>query len=239
MSKNSIVVFKNAQKKNHEKWEAGRDTLDIPCPARICLISRPNGGKTNSILNMVVKANPPFEKIFLSHPALKATEGDCSDIDDEYDEVVQEYKYLDYVPVYEFPLPSFFNNGAKKQALIVDDLDIKNLSKEQKRRFGKILSYSSTHYNLTVFVSFQCGFSQMPVYVARFTSTVCLWKYNDLNYMTMILNRFGVGSKQLEPILKEMKDYSVHDFLLIDFSEGCPAKYRRNGYTPVLQNLES
>jgi hypothetical protein len=235
----SIVVFSNPDKKAHEKFYEGRDLMDIPCPARVCLISRPNGGKSNTILNILLKAKPHFQKIFLSHPALKATEGDCSDIEDEYDDVVQEYKHVDYTPLFEFPNPKFFDNGCTKQCLICDDLDIKNLSKEQRRRFGKILSYSSTHYNLTVLVSFQCGFSQMPVYVARFTSMVCLWRYNDLNYMRMILNRFGVGSKQLEAILEEMKNYGVHDMLVIDFSDGTPHKYRRNGYIPVLQNLEN
>ena len=52
----SIVLIPNSDKKNHEQWEKGRDIGNIPCPSRICVMGKPNSGKTTVILNLLLKA---------------------------------------------------------------------------------------------------------------------------------------------------------------------------------------
>jgi hypothetical protein len=192
------------------------------------LISKPNCGKSTLIKNFLLKANPPFRKIYLAHPALRQYD---DDIDDTIpDDVVKEYKELDYIPLNRIPPPKFFDNGCKKQCLILDDLELKNISKEEKSYLNKILSYSSTHYNLTIMTSSQDTISQMPVSVLRFCNVFCLWNYSELNYMTIILTRIGIGKKRREKVLNVMSKFGPHDFLMLDYTVDSPAMVRKNGY---------
>jgi len=49
----------------------------------------------------------------------------------------------------------------------------------------------------------------------------------------MLLNRFGIGKKLQEKIVDEMKNYSMHDSLCIDRTNGSPAPFRKNLYQPL------
>ena len=236
----SLSLIPNADKKHHEVWHPDSDLASFPCPSRIVLCAKPNGGKTTVVLNLLLKANPPYKKIFLMHPSLRATgdtETDDDDVD-EYSEEVPEYKHVDFSPLYDFPNPKFFDNDCKKQDLLIDDIELKTLTKEQKKRFNKILSYSSTHYNLTVVLTSQDIFTQLPVCALRFCNVFFLWRYSDLNYQRMILNRMGISKKTIEKVLDEMSGYGVHDFLTVDTTLDTPQKFRKNLYVP-LKHLET
>ena len=53
---NRIIPFENLDKVFHERWEPHRDWLDIPHPFRMLFLSKPNGGKTTLILNMILRS---------------------------------------------------------------------------------------------------------------------------------------------------------------------------------------
>ena len=241
MEKNSIILVKNKQKASHETWHGDRNLADLPCPSRILLASSPNGGKTSVCLNLIMRANPPYQKIFLSHPSLLVSGDTEPDEDgqeiDEYDdgEPVEEYKSLDYIPVHGIPPPTYFDNGCKKQLWVVDDLEMKTLNKVDKANLNKCLSFASTHFNLSIIVTTQDPFTQLPVCVLRFINFACLWKYNNLSYMRMVLNRLGIGKKQTEKIIEEMAPYNTHDFLTLDNTVNAPHRFRRNLFTPLPQ----
>ena len=232
-----LVLFPNPCKKDHESWKDGRDLMNYPCPSRICLLSAPGRGKTTNVLNLILKAQPHYEKIFLSHPALMQADEDEEDVDE--DDVVKEYTGIDYIPIYDIPTPKYFDNGSKKQAWILDDVELRNLNKAQKKNLNKCLSYSSTHYNLTIILAVQDPFSQALPMVMRFCNIFVLYKYNDLLYTRLILTRMGINKQHQEHILNEMKSYETHDNLVVDLSENAPHRYRKNHYSPVLKDIDT
>ena len=60
-----LLYLPNNDKSFHERWETGRDMLNIPHPFRAVLLGRPNVGKTNIIINLILRCN--FEEIFVIH----------------------------------------------------------------------------------------------------------------------------------------------------------------------------
>lgn len=223
----SYTIINNPDKKHNEVWTPDRDMMNFPNPARIVCCGRPSVGKTNTILNILLKANPPYKKIFLMHPALTT-----NDSDDEQDDEckVPEYKYIDYEPLYEMPAPTFFKNNQGKTILIIDDVELKSLDKVQKKRLNKVISYASSHYNMSVIISTQDSFSQIPPCVFRFSNIFVIWRYNDLLYLNMLLNRSGISKSTSQKIIKLMEGFDLHDSLCIDNTSDSPAKYRKNFY---------
>jgi len=191
-------------------------------------------------MNFLLKADPKFKKIYLCHPSLRSSldselnEDELEDMED----VVNEYKHIDYTPLYSLPTPKFFNDGCNKKCLIIDDMNLKNMNKEQSRNLSKIISYSSSHYNMTVFIATQDSFSTLPVSVLRFCNFFSIFRFSDICYLKMLLNRVGISKKFQDKIMAEMKTYDLHDFLCIDNTFGSPCRYRRNIYTPLANLLE-
>lgn len=234
----SLILVSNPDKKLNETWTPDRDIGNIPCPSRICILGSPNSGKSTMILNFLLKASPPYQKIFLIHPALQSTLSSKNEPLDggEEDDIVNEYKYVDYIPLYSLPKPKFFDNKCTKQVLIIDDMNLKNLDKEQNRNLSKIISYSSSHYNLTIMIATQDSFSSLSVSVLRFCNVFVLYRFTDLCYLKMLFSRVGLSKKYQDKLLDEMKDYGLHDFLMIDKTSNSPAPFRRNMYH-ILQNF--
>lgn len=241
MSSSYLYVLDNPDKVSNEKWFCGRDLANIPSPFRALFLSYPSGGKTCLIQNILLKAQPYYKKIYLCHPELSTSTDDTDSEDDgSFDGKVREYKHIDYTPLYDFPKPSFFKtDDDEKQILICDDVELRNLTKEQKKRLNKICSFASSHYNLSVIIASQDSFSQLNVALVRFMNIFCVWKYNDLNYMRMLLNRMGILKKEIDNILEHMKNYDQHDFLCIDRTPNTPFRFRKNMYMPVLTNMSN
>ena len=232
----SIVLFPNSDKKHNEKWTIGRDLANFPNPARILICSKPSCGKSTTVLNLILRQDPPFRKIYLMHPDLKRTMEDGDDDPDE--ETVKEYSSIDFIPLYGIPDPVYFKpvdekDAKTKRLLICDDMELKTLNKDEKKRLNKVLSYSSSHYNMTVIITSQDIFTQLNVAVVRFCNVFIVYPYSSINYNQMILNRFGIGKKLSEKIIDEMKNYGMHDSICIDRTEGSPAPFRKNIYQKI------
>lgn len=232
-----IVVIPNKDKLNHERWSEDRTTLNLPSPARVVIIASVNSGKTLLIQTLLDKQDPKFSRIFLMHVGTLH-----HSIDDPCK--VDEYSLVDYIPIREIPDVSIFNdelyqNGVvKKQVLIVDDVNIKSLKKDDMQKFLRLITHVSTHCNLTIYIAVQNGFDQLPTVIPGLCSQCIIYKTNNQRYMSTIANRFGFGSKdELTALKSEMKGYGTHDFLLIDFRNDAIAKYRRNGKEPCLLEL--
>ena len=72
-----LIHIKNLDKSWHESWddkedENGLDILDFPHPFRMLLCGKVNARKTNTIKNIIIRQNPPFENIYLFHKARPA-----------------------------------------------------------------------------------------------------------------------------------------------------------------------
>ena len=149
-----ILPLQCADKKNHEKWKKGRDHLDIPAPARICCLAPPNSGKTTFIKNMIIRAKPMYEEIYIVHYDAEGT---------------NEWKDVDGIMLSELPDPKGFDPDTKK-LLILEDLEYSHMNKEDKRRLDRLFGYASTHKFMTVILTAQDSFRVPPI--CRRCSTV-------------------------------------------------------------------
>lgn len=120
MSKNNkkklpkkLIVIQNADKKWHERWDNGRDELNIPHPFRWALIGPPNVGKSTIVRNILMRANPKFDKVFVIH---------CDP------DTTNEYKDVDARMLHHIPSPDWWETCPP------EDLEEK---KEKKTKKGK------------------------------------------------------------------------------------------------------
>lgn len=210
----AILPFPNADKEFHEKWTAHRDWANIIHPFRAILAGSPNCGKGCLALNMVLRANPEFEKIYLLHPDIHNTK--------EWD--IIEHEKLQELPQIDEVDPDI------KNLLIIDDVDIKSLNPAQKSLMDRFFGYVSTHKNLSIILTCQDIFSVQPN-VRRLANVYVLWKLHDLSQAGMLSRRIGLSKEDLREIFHEFKD--VHDSLFIDLTDRSPQKYRMNIYDAI------
>ena len=114
---NKILALPNADKTFHEKWKPHRNMLNIPHPFRCVALGPPNCGKGTIIKNLLLRAKPAFEEVFVIH---------C---DPDY---TKEWDDIDGVMMKEIPNPEDWE-GLVKTLVILDDLEFKQMCKEQKR----------------------------------------------------------------------------------------------------------
>ena len=77
------------------------------------------------------------------------------------DITTQEYKLLDCDIVDEIPHIDEFDK-TEKTLLILEDLNYKHMTKEQKHRWKRMYGTWSTHNNISVWSTFQTSFSSPP-----------------------------------------------------------------------------
>ena len=156
---NKLIVFKNDDKLWHEK--PSEDLACMPHPSRGILNSQPNGGKSLCILSMIYHNN--FKRIIVVHNDIST----------------KEYKLLDCDIVDEIPHIDEFDK-TEKTLLILEDLNYKHMSKEQKHRWNRMYGTWSTHNNISVWSTFQTPFSSPPD-IRQMCSFIILWKIPDYN----------------------------------------------------------
>lgn len=212
-----IYVLKNADKSFHEKWEPERDLLNFPHPYRLALMARPNSGKSNFIKNIIIRASPPFRNIILLHPDGKSN---------EYDDVNADVRS-------ELPAPEAWGEltGNRKTLCIVDDIEIKLLPKNQRSNLDRLFGYVSTHKNVSVIITSQCGYN-IPVSVRRNLNLYCFWKSPDVQSVTGLMRKAGLTKQHIQKIFKEQL-LTRFDNFLVDMTAGTPAFYRKNGYDVI------
>jgi hypothetical protein len=127
-----LILVKNPDKEFHERWKKGRNMINVPHPFRMVCFGPPNVGKSTVVKNILLRADPPFEEVFLIH---------CDDSTKEYDDV--ECQFLD-----DIPAPSEWQ-GEVKTLVILEDLEYKQMSKDQKRNLDRLMGYVSTHKNIS------------------------------------------------------------------------------------------
>lgn len=219
---NELFYLPNADKKTAEKWYKGRNLMNIPKPCRVILCGNPGSGKSNMIKNLILRADPPYEKIYLLHP----DEDSC-----EYDDIGSEnIERLSEVPKITFCDPKV------KNLLIVDDIELKNLKKDAKGRLDRLCGYSSSHRNLSVFMTSQDTFN-IPPSIRRNGSFFCLWKNQpDISALAQVASRSGLNSQKLFNIFENHMENN-RDCLMIDMTPNTPAPLRVNGYKVIEKEI--
>jgi len=209
-----IIPLPNQDKFFHESWKKGDDLLDFPHPSRICLTAKPNLGKTTIMKNILLRQYPPFAEVFVIH---------CdADYTQEYADLGEDVKMLSNIPA-----PESWE-GKKKTLVIIDDVEIKLMNKDQKRNLDRLFGYVSTHKNISVMISAQDAFNLMPI-VRRCCNVFILWKGTDKDSMATLARKIGSDKNELMTLFKKFCK-KPRDSIWFDMTANTPASLRLNGY---------
>lgn len=212
MSKEKLVVFKNADKEGwYESWKEKKSKFDFPYPCRIVVSANPGSGKTNLIKNILIRAKPYYKKVFVWH----------------YDPNSKEYEDMDVEMLTKIPNPTDQQFSSKrKTCLIIDDQEFKYLSHEDLRKLDRLFGYTSTHKGLTIIVATQDFFNLPPV-IRRMSDVFCIWKgSSDVESLYQIGRKMGISKKDFIKIMDECK--TKFDFICFDNTVGSTCPVRKN-----------
>lgn len=228
-SRDKLVPFVNADKGWHEKWTKGRNPLDIPHPFRALLTGPPGCSKSTTAKNLLIRADPPFDRVIIVHAA--------PDITKEYDDVKEgttdEHVILtaEIPPVASFE-PEIDADGAEfwpKTLLIIDDLDLRALNKVAKTNLNRLLGYVSTHCSVSVIVCTQDPFN-LKADNRRCINLYVIWRSPDMEALAMMASKVGVKNLQA---LFDKYCKNRRDSIWIDTTVDTPFPMRLNGFTPI------
>lgn len=207
-----IIGLPNPDKLWHEKWHPGRNLLNIPHPYRAVLYGPPNVGKTTIIKNLLGRAYPEFEKVILIH---------CdSEFTQEYD-VIQDIEIMD-----EIPRPEEWS-GDVKTMVIIDDIELKQLPKDQKANLDRLFGYVSTHKNISICLTSQDAFN-VPTSVRRCANLFVIWKTMDVDSLANIARKTGFRKDKFHDLFDLCQ--RTRDSVWIDLTDNSPAPLRLNGF---------
>lgn len=210
----------SADKKWHEKWKRGQDLLQFPHPFRACLTGPPNSGKSTAILNIIARATPSYKSVHVIYPG---GSGGTS----EYDMIRPKklVRFHDSIPDIEvFPT---VKDGAVKTAIIIDDLELKELGPNARASLDRIIGHVSTHRHADVFVCSQ-QWTNVPPIARRSCNVFVLWKPRDGRTVHMISEGVGEDLASLFQLCKVSRDS-----IWIDRTDRSPAPVRLNGYQVI------
>ena len=134
---NHIVLIPNKDKEFHEKPKKD-DLGHMAHPSRIIACGPCNTGKSLIFLNLAMHADPIFDRIVIFHNDGESEE--YSDIDAEY--------------VDEVPTIDFFDKN-QKSLLIFEDINFKDMKRDQMALVDRYYGCWSTHHNISVWATFQ------------------------------------------------------------------------------------
>jgi hypothetical protein len=218
-----LIAIPNADKKFHEQWKdmPNRDMLNFPHPWRGVIFSNPNCGKTTDLKNILIRADPPFQRLYVVHVDGGYTK--------EYEDV--EAKILDKIPAPDDQIL----DGKKKTLIILEDLEYKFMSKQQLKSLDRLFGYVSTHKNVSVALLAQDAFN-IPPCVRRMSNLWILGKTNDMDSLYMIARKCGMKPDRFKQIF-ENDIKGQHDKLWIDNTKKSPYPLRLNGYNVIENNM--
>jgi hypothetical protein len=212
---NKILALPNPDKEFHERWYKGRNMLNIPHPWRAVFLGPPNCGKGTVVKNLLLRAKPPFEEVVCIHCDPEFTQ--------EWDDIGAEM--LD-----EIPAPEDWE-GQVKTLVILDDLEFKGMSKEQRRRLDRLYGFVSTHKNISVALCSQDTFNVPPI-VRRCSNLWVLWRCPDLDAMATCARKTGMKANNFNAIFNQLM-MNGHDSLWLDMTDHSPYPKRKNGYVLI------
>lgn len=218
-----LIRFSNPDKKWHEKWNPGRDLLDFPHPYRITLTGPPNSGKSTTVLNILIRAQPLFDRIVIVYPGGAAGTS-------EYESLGDAAEYVVEIPPPDFFPPVKTKDGKQKTLVIIDDFELKELGKAQRSNLDRLIGHVSTHRNVSVMLCAQEYFN-VPTVARRCSNVHIFWKPRDMRNLQEMSQRVGEDLESLFDLLNGTKDS-----VWIDQTPGSPAPIRVNGYKVVDKN---
>ena len=214
----TFLELPNADKGFHEKWYKGRSKLNIPHPFRAVCLGPPNTGKSFMAKYLLMHQDPPFEELKVIHCDPEYTK--------EYDDVKKNCEEGVVELMSEIPDPTAWE-GEKKTLVILDDLEYKEASKDQKRCLDRLFGFVSTHKNISVILCAQDPFN-VPPCVRRCANMFILWKSPDIDSMATCARKTGMKPNTFSGIFNSIMP-NQRDCLWIDMTDKSPYPLRKNG----------
>ena len=147
-----------------------------------------------------MRADPPFEEVFIIH-SLSDT---------------KEYDNLDNCTILDqIPSPNEWL-GEVKTLVILDDLEFKGMDKDQRRNLDRLFGTVSTHKQISVCLACQDCFS-VPASCRRCANLWVLWKMTDMDALSTVARRTNMNSKSFRHIFDKIIT-EFHYSLLIDLT---------------------
>ena len=199
-----------------ETWlkPSNRNLLNIPHPWRGVFTGPPSSGKSTAIKNIIVRSKPKFAEIIVCH----------------LDDKSSEWEDCNPTMIKELPEPTSFDRK-KKKLLILEDLNLADMSKTDKAKLNRLFGYASSHCNLSIAITCQNSFDLSPS-IRRMANLYIVFKQPDLNSLITLASRTGLKSKHMLYIMSRLLK-QPHDSLWIDLGKNSPSPYRINGYDSI------
>ena len=212
---NEIIIIPNKDKEFHEIPKKD-DLGHMAHPSRIIACGPCNVGKSLILLNLMMRADPPFDRIVIYHNDPES---------EEYDQVDVDY-------VSEVPSIDYFDKN-EKSLLVVEDINFKDMKRDQMALIDRYYGCWSTHHNISVWSTFQDPFS-CPPRIRRLANIVILWNNGDADSMAELSRKVGLQAKYLRYIFDNICT-DFHDSLII-YKSRPYAKLRKNIFEVIPYN---
>ena len=218
-----LVHFECSDKFNHESWDDKRALLNFPRPYRAILSGPPNVGKTSVIKTLLCTADPLFERGFVWHPDPDVVESG-------------EYSDCGLEPIQRLPPTRYWydeNPDKKHMVLVIDDIALASLDKEQRHLLDRLVSNVSTHASLSIIMASQIFFN-LPPFLRKTANLFVLYRpVSEEQDNRAISKRVGLSPDTLASLFRD-HCATPHNSVWIDLSSSSPAKIRIDG-TKVLK----
>lgn len=218
-----IILLKSGDKEHREKWFSGRDLMDFPGGSFRAIISGPpSSGKTNLIKNILIKANPLYDRVYLVH----------------FDPYSRDYEDADVDVLEDGELPQNDDiDASMKNLIIFEDINYDSLTKEQKLDLASLFKYVSSHKNCNIIWSCHDPVTGIPPSIRRLANLYIIFQLPDLSSLAHIGAKCGMKPADFQEIFKQFIK-SPHHNLCIDMTAGTPARLRINMYQVLTMNDE-
>lgn len=208
--------FKMKDKRGGEKWTKGRSPWNIIKPYKCLVFGNSGRGKTNIILNVLARADPPFKKVTVVHPDPEGTH-DFDDIED-------------VVLTADIPELEDFDPDNSPEAVVIDDYPVDSMNKENRVKLINLFRYISSHKHVTVFLSVHDAFA-LPKIVRRNCNVFAIFKSRDKNSISSLASRLNMSPDEINGYLDSFDGHFDH--LVVDDTINSPFKLRKNFHLPL------
>ena len=215
---NKIIPFVSMDKLTHESWvskrsktgKSRRNLANFPAPFKAILCGQPSCGKTAVAKNIILRAKPMYDNIYI-----------CMEYEQskEWDDIQGEY-------LNEIPEPSFFNPD-EKNCIILEDWE----TDKRDVNLSKLFRISSSHCKVSIILLYQSWFRTIPL-ARRLCDVFIIWRLPDTNEMEMIARRIGYNTKDFMELFNTFCK-TKYDNICFDKTPKSPAPLRLNIFQPI------
>ena len=219
---NKILPIECSDKNFMESWTPDRDVMNFPWSFRWSLVGNPGSGKSTIIKNHIIRANPPYEKVIVCHYDAEGTTefDDCGDVE-----------YIDKIPD-----PKKINPGKVKMLLIIEDMNLATLPKQDKENLNRLFGYASSHRGVSIAITAQNP-TDINVSARRMCNIFTIWKIPDLNGLMLMASRTGYKKDDFVQFFGMCKNR--HDNITIDLKDQSPMDLRFNMFHQIKQKEDT